>query len=160
MDEVRLKLKEILNGNITVVGVGNTMMGDDGYGAVLADRVKNKIAAHVINAGTTPENHVREIRDSNPDVILIVDAADFGGVPGELRIFGRKDISLCGLSTHDASLGLFFEFLERQTHATVYMLAVQPGRSILHTPMSGIIERKCDEVESFLVELLPSQKAY
>ena len=106
MDILRSELKDILKGRVAIVGMGNIMKGDDGFGSVLSSRIKGKISANVINTGLTPENYLKEIRVSKPDTILLVDAADFRGIAGEARIFKKSDIPLYGLSTHNMSPAL------------------------------------------------------
>ena len=144
-----------MKGKVTVVGVGNVMKGDDGFGSLLSERLKDKISADVITAGPTPENHIKAIRDSKPDIILIVDAADFGGNAGDIKLLKRRDIPLYGFSTHNASLALFFDFLETDTKARVYMLAVQPYKNDMNAPLSDTLEEKRKEMETLFSELLP-----
>lgn len=153
--EIRSHLKDILKGRITIVGVGNVMRGDDGFGHILSERIKKRTSASVINAGPTPENHLKAIRDSRPDAILIIDVADFGGDVGDIKLLKKNDIPLYGISTHNASLALFLDFLNADTKAAVYMLAVQPGENEINTHLSDVLEKKCEEMESLLLELLP-----
>ena len=152
--DIKSELVYKLKGKVASVGVGNTMKGDDGFGPVLTERLENKVSASLINAGPTPENHIKAIRDSMPDTILLVDAADFGGHAGEIRLLERKDIPLYGLSTHNASLALFFDFLEADTKAKVYMLAVQPAGNRMDAPLSPALEKSCEELEVIFSELL------
>ena len=153
--DIKRELKDILKGRITIVGVGNVMRGDDGFGHTLSERLKDRVSAGVISAGPFPENHIKAIRGSTPDTILIIDAADFGGDIGDIKLLKKSDIPLYGLSTHNASLALFFSFLEADIKAAVYMLAVQPGGSEINTPLSDVIDKRCKEIESLLLELLP-----
>lgn len=152
---MKLKLKNILKGKVTIVGVGNVMKGDDGFGPVLSEHLKGKVSADVIDAGLSPENHIKRIRNSKPDAILIIDAADFGGDAGDLKLLRKNDIPLYGISTHNASLALFFDFLKADTNAAVYMLAVQPAGNKMNTSLSDIVEKRCGEIESLFLELLP-----
>lgn len=153
--DIKSKLQHVLKGRVTIVGVGNVMRGDDGFGSVLSECIKDRVSANVINAGPTPENHIKRIRDSKPHTILIIDAADFGGDIGDIKLLKKRDIPLYGLSTHNASLALFFNFLETDTKATIYMLAVQPDRNDINAPLSVILEKKCKEIESLFLDLLP-----
>jgi hydrogenase 3 maturation protease len=155
--DIRSKLGYNLKGKVAIVGVGNAMRGDDGFGPVLTERLKGRVSASLINAGATPENHVKAIRESRPDAILVIDAADFGGNAGDIRLLERKDVPTYGLSTHNASLALFFDFLEADTKAKVYMLAVQPAKSDMNTPLSPALEKTCCEIETLLLEVLQSR---
>ena len=68
--------------------VGNSMMGDDGAGPLLAEMcaAQPKGAWVVIDGGSAPENDIVAIRELNPSRLLIVDATDMGLNPGEMRI--------------------------------------------------------------------------
>jgi hydrogenase 3 maturation protease len=150
-------LGDILRGRVTIVGIGNVMRGDDGFGSILSNRIKGKVSAHVVNAGVTPENYLKAIRNSKPNTILLIDVADFDGGVGDIKLLKKEDIPLYGLSTHNASLALFFGFLEADTKAEVFMLAIQPGNSSINTSLSDIAEKRCQELESLLLELLPTR---
>ena len=153
--EIKTSLENALKGKVTIVGVGNAMRGDDGFGLALSERLRYNISASVINAGPTPENHVKAIRESMPDTILIIDAADFGAKPGDTRLLEKSDMPLYGISTHNASLALFFDFLEAETKASVYMLAAQPARNDMNAPLSDVLQKRCEELEAIFTELLP-----
>ena len=152
---MRSELENALRGKVTIVGVGNIMRGDDGFGPILAECLKGRVSADVINAGSAPENHVKAIRDSKPDTILVVDTADFGVTAGKIKLLQKSDIPLYGFSTHNASLALFFDFLESETKGRVYMLAVQPKANNMNASLSDVLERTREEVETLFLELLP-----
>jgi hydrogenase 3 maturation protease len=158
MDTLRSELKDILKGRVTIIGMGNIMRGDDGFGPALSSCIEDRISADVINAGLTPENYLKEIRESKPDTILLVDAADFRGLAGEARIFKKSDIPLYGLSTHNVSPVLFLSLLETDTKAHVYMLAVQPERTNVSSKLSAVLKEKCEDIESLFLELLPKNR--
>lgn len=138
-------LKKILKGKVAIVGVGNPLKGDDGAGPFFIQQLKNKgdgfIYYHtkrtkskinepvpfiLIDAGEVPENYISPIVKTKPDVIMIVDAADFSGKPGEIEIFASKDISKIGFTTHTLSPAVFMEYLGQQTKARIFLLALQP----------------------------------
>ncbi len=77
--------------------VGNSMMGDDGAGPLLAEMCAAKPAGEwrVIDGGSAPENDVAAIRDLRPARLLLVDATDMGLNPGEIRVVNPDDIARC-----------------------------------------------------------------
>ena len=98
-------LKLHLVGKVVILGIGNTLRSDDGVGSILASRIKDKVPYLVYDAGPTPENYLGKIIKDKPDNIVIVDAVDFGGKPGEFRIVEGEDIKTVNLfSTHNASI--------------------------------------------------------
>lgn len=59
--------------------VGNSMMGDDGAGPLLAGAAAApKGNWVVIDGGSAPENDIVAIRELRPTRLLIVDATDMG----------------------------------------------------------------------------------
>lgn len=154
MDEIEARLKDILKGRVTIVGVGNVARGDDGIGHILAERIDGRLKAHVICAGPTPENHLRSIRDSRPETILVIDASDIGGRTGDVKLLTKEEIPFYGLSTHNASLALLFEFLETDIKARAYLLAIQPGETGMDKGLSNEMKTICDDLEEILSHIL------
>ena len=75
--------------------VGNSMMGDDGAGPLLAEKCRATPTGDwiVIDGGNAPENDVVAIRERRPDLLLIVDATDMLLSPGEIRVIDPVDIA-------------------------------------------------------------------
>ena len=117
---------KIFKGKTVIVGIGNTLRGDDGFGPALIKRLEGKVKATCIDAGSAPENYTGKIAREKPDTILIVDALDLGLAPGKHEILKKTEIVNMGLSTHDISPHMLIEYLESQTAADIYILGVQP----------------------------------
>ena len=64
---------------------------------------------------------------SNPDTVLIVDAVDFDGPPGEARLLEPTSITAGGLSTHASSLQMVADYLKARAGARSLLLAIQPA---------------------------------
>ena len=134
-----------MKGKVVIVGVGNTLRGDDGFGPALIARLKGKIKASCIDAGSAPENYTRDIVQEQPNTILIADALHLGKRSGEFEILQKNDIAKCGLSTHDISPNMLIEYLEHETAADIYLLGVQPkdlsfGREISDEVKSALLK--------------------
>ncbi|MBU3933246.1 MAG: hydrogenase maturation peptidase HycI [Candidatus Omnitrophica bacterium] len=144
--------KNILKGKTVIVGVGNTLRGDDGFGPALIKRLEGKAKACCIDAGSAPENFTGKIIKEKPDTILIVDALHLGLAPGAWEILKKDEIAKSGLSTHDISPNMFIEYLESRTSADIYMLGVQPkdisfGRE-MSTEVKSALEKIADVIAS------------
>ena len=115
-------------GGLAILGFGNRLWGDDGAGSVLAERLKAKNPdAAVFDGGMVPENFLEKVAATNPESVLLIDAADFGGEAGEWRIFSGEDLAFTGLSTHAGSPRMLAAYLEERTGAQVKLLAIQPA---------------------------------
>jgi hydrogenase 3 maturation protease len=142
-----MRLEGTLAGRVVVVGVGNTLLGDDGAGPELVRRLGRRVRREgihgvaTIDAGSTPENQVGPIRAYEPDTVLLVDAADLGARPGACTLMEPGELTLNGLSTHDMSLRLFFRHLASGCGARMWLLGVQPRQMEPGSPLSGPVKR-------------------
>ena len=139
-----------MRGKCVIVGIGNPLRGDDGFGPALIGRLQGKVNATCIDAGRAPENYAGRIVKEDPDTILLVDAVHMGLVPGRHRILGTDEIAESGLTTHDVSCRLLIEFLENETNANIVMLGVQPLSLALGEGMSLRLIAALDEVENLI----------
>ena len=116
-----------LNGKVIILGIGNTLRGDDGFGSILANRIKRKIPFEVIDAGSSPENYLYKITRMKPDTLLILDSVDFGGLPGEMKIFNHHQLKKAKFySTHNISLELLINLLLKEGIKNIIILGIQP----------------------------------
>jgi hydrogenase 3 maturation protease len=145
-------LLPIMRGKTIIVGIGNPLRGDDGFGPALIGRLQGKIPLICIDAGNAPENYLGRIAREEPDTVLLVDAAHLGLEPGQCRILQPEEILKCGLTTHDMSSRMLIEFLQNQTQADIFMLAVQPQNISLGEVMSECLIKTLDEIEMLILE--------
>ena len=119
-------LTKILKGKVVIVGIGNILRADDGFGPALVDRLATGAQCVAINAGTAPESYAGKIIKEDPETILLVDAAHLGKPAGSYAVLKSREIVKSGFTTHDLSPRLFLDYLQTSTRATIYMLAVEP----------------------------------
>jgi hydrogenase maturation protease len=127
VDELPSVLRRIMTGKVVVVGVGDVRRGDDGVGPLVARLLAEAGIENVIDAGTSPELETWRMREAAPDVVLFVDAVDFGGAPGDAAVLQPSDLRAEGFDTHRAPLRLTMEYLEAELGAKCRLLAVQPA---------------------------------
>lgn len=144
-------LRRILKGRVCVLGVGNRIRGDDAVGSLLIDRVSPRSSFECVDAGCAPENHLERVVRYNPDTLLIVDAVDFDGRPGELRLFSHNDIGEGGLSTHALSLGMTCDYIRaRGCLCQVHLLGIQPADTGLDQPLSPAVREALESLHGLL----------
>lgn len=98
-----------------MLAVGNSMMGDDAAGPMLSDLMEaNPVDGWIaVNGGSAPENVAHQVRALKPERLLIVDAADIGLNPGEIRIIDPDDIAdMFIMSTHNLPLNFLIDQLK------------------------------------------------
>ena len=151
---MQTNLKDILKGKVIIIGIGNIIRGDDGFGPLLIEKIKGGLEAMCLDGGTAPENYLGKIAKENPDTVLIIDAVCLGKNPGQYEILKGEDIAKSGFTTHDISPAMFMEYLTSQTKANVYMLGVQPKDIELGSEMSQELKIILDELSGKILEVV------
>lgn len=79
---------------ISVVGLGNVLMGDDAFGPYVARLLDAWYEfpddVQVVDLGTQGLDLTPYVRDS--DALVVVSTVHHGGAPGELRTLGRDEV--------------------------------------------------------------------
>lgn len=122
-----------------ILGIGNPLKGDDGVGPYIIEQLKAyslKLKAELINAETVPENYIQKLVDSKPDELVIIDAINFGGKPGEVKYFKEVDSENISISTHNLPPELFINFIKSQTNAEITIIGIQPKSLQFDAPLS------------------------
>jgi hydrogenase 3 maturation protease len=143
-------LKAHLSGKVIVLGIGNTLRSDDGAGSILATRIKDKVSFKVFDAGPTPENYLEKIIKENPETLVILDAADFGGSPGEFRVLEAGELCTVNFfSTHNASITLTINYLKNSIKADIIILIIQPKTIAFSDKLSKEVAKSINLLEDF-----------
>jgi len=139
---------------IVFVGLGNELRADDAAGLILVERIKSQKEfrnSHFIVAGRNPENHLQTILNYNPDIIVFIDAAEWNGSSGDIKIFNDEEIDQTEFSTHTFSIRMIKDYLLNQQQMNFLFIGIQPLRTNynqgLSEPVQIAIEKFfCDKV--------------
>ena len=126
-----------------VLSVGNGMMGDDGAGAFLVQKMQQTPLDdwEVLNGGSMPENVLHHVRDMAPDRVLVVDAADMDLAPGSIRLISDEKLNdPFLLTTHALPLTFLIEAL-REFVLRVDLLGIQPEVVAFGYPISESVRQ-------------------
>ena len=146
------QLNSRLKGKVVILGIGNTLRGDDGIGSLLSKRIQGKVPYIVYDGSLCPENYLGKIIQDKPDTILMIDAVDFGGKPGEIKMLEGKDIQTVNLfTTHNASIGLAIKYLENSIKVDVIVLAIQPKALDFGEKMSPEINKTLEDLSGWFL---------
>lgn len=141
-----------------IMGIGNEMRGDDAIGLLVAKALKESIPCPVILAEDVPENYLDIIRSYHPAWVLLVDAVEFGGDPGDIMVLNLGDegeASFPTISTHRPSLRILEAYIRKEIGADVWLLGIQPKAMSFGAPVSEEVKgslRKAVEMAISLVE--------
>ncbi len=153
-DSLREQLSKICKPHTLIVGIGNTLKGDDGAGGLICQQLKDIIGQNVIDAGTVPENYIQPIIKKAPKVLLILDAIDFGGCPGAVNIFKPDQLNSLAVSTHTLSPRLFVDVICKSISPEVYFIGIQPGQTVLGRPLTTEVEQAVKSLTEILSTIL------
>jgi len=117
-----------------VIALGNPFMGDDGAGPAALEWVRRQglpAGAALVDAGTPGLRLLHILADV--DAAVFVDAADFGGTPGEIRSFAPSEVNSLRpvpLSSHEGDALQIVALAGRlgQCPRHVAFCGIQPAR--------------------------------
>jgi len=137
---------------ITVLGIGNLLLKDEGIGVHLVQKLADKVNdanVKIVDVGTYPD--FLSLVDDNLDKLIIVDAVQTGDKPGTVYRFSSGDLdmdSMLPVSAHDIgvldslkTMALF----NKQPKSTV-IIGIEPKTIDFGLELSPEIEDKLPEI--------------
>jgi len=145
------------NKKICILGIGNRMRGDDGFGSVLAAELSSSLGQSgnylIIDSGTVPENYIGRIIKFDPGVVVVVDAIKFdAGPPGGFEFADYRMLSEDSQSTHGISVKMISETLKSEMGAEIFVLAVKAVNFELSETLSGELIKLKNEFMKYFKE--------
>ncbi len=140
---------------IAVLGIGNDLKADDGVGPYIIEQLQNRNPLHIelINASTVPENFISHLIESNPQLILLIDAALMQAKPGTIKLIDKDAIGGIVFSSHQLPLTFFIEYLENNITTTILILGIQPATDEFTHPLSEPVQQAATEIITTLSQL-------
>jgi len=150
------QLNELRGTKTVIVGIGNTLKGDDGAGPLVCEKLqKAKVSADVIDAGTVPENYIQPIIKKAPQNLLVIDAIDFSASAGTMNIFRPQQLNSLIISTHTLSPRLFVDMVTQAIDVNVYFIGIQPAQTKLAEAVSEQVNNAVERLVRILAEIFP-----
>lgn len=149
------KLNKLRGSKTLIVGIGNTLKGDDAAGPLACRQLTGKVCTDLVDAGTVPENYIQPIIKKAPQSLLIIDAIDFGASAGTIEVFKPDQLSSLVVSTHVLSPHLFVDMIRRDIDVDVYFIGIQPAQTELGQSISPEVNRAVQCLTRALVEIFP-----
>jgi hydrogenase 3 maturation protease len=155
-EQIRSQLSPLGGLKTIIVGIGNTLKGDDAAGPLLCGFLAGRTCAEIIDAGTVPENYIYTIARKAPELLLVVDAIDFGAEAGAVRLLAPDQLELCIISTHTLSPRVFADMIRAETEVEVYFIGIQPARLGLGQSVSDEVSDSLKNLADILADILPA----
>ncbi len=139
-----------------VIGIGNTLMSDDGVGVkvleLLEDLPDHVGVVELATGGMTLLHHLEGLEEA-----VLVDAVDFGGRPGEIRLFKPDEVDTVktvGYSLHDLDMIKVLELARRMDTlpGRVVIAAIQPVSLQMGEGLSREVKKALPELARRIIE--------
>ena len=152
-------LTAFLQPSAVLVGVGNRLRGDDAFGPLLVDRLRDRTPWPVWDSGEAPEGDIGRIASFRPSRVVLLDVVAWGVRPGDIAFFRSEDIPWQGISTHGLSLRMVSDLLACRAGCPVALLGAEPLHTELGMPLSEEVGASLERIARFLVEIAGSLRA-
>jgi len=149
-----------MNDKTLVLGLGNSLRGDDAAGLWLARDLQPLAAGNerllVIEAGPVPENFCGLLRRFRPDLVLLVDAAQMQAKPGTVRWLSWQDTTGITASTHTLPVHILATYLAGELGCAVALLGIQPADIFIGASLTPPVREAAETTASILAQSIPA----
>jgi len=147
-----------VQGNVVVMGIGNPCRGDDAAGSLVAQQIGDAPRVRVIDAQDVPENYLRQVVGEEPDTVVLIDSVDLHSASGSVALLDKDQVAGYWPSTHRVPLSLVMDYLERETHARLCLIAIQPRQTDFLQPMSAEVSSTVEGIAEVLKGVLEMRR--
>ncbi len=142
-----------LNSDSLIIGVGNVLRGDDGFGPELVKSLSGRTKVNLLDGGETPEDLLGQIVRMAPARLVIADAVALGGMPGDAALLESDQLGKrIAVSTHNLSLLMFIKYLkEKLPELDVKILGAQPRSIDFGKGLSPEVRKTIDNLAGIIV---------
>ncbi len=156
--DLRENLETWLRGysKLVILGIGNPLKGDDALGLKILRKLRGKVprSVKIIEGGIAPENFIGKIGKIRPSHVLLIDAALFGGKPGEAKMISIENIPSVTISTHVMPLYMVAGLIKEETGAKTVLLGMQPKNLNLGGEISREIKESIEKIAKTIIEAI------
>jgi len=131
-----------------LMGIGNTLRGDDGIGSIVAQSFKDHDWLS-IDCGVIPENFTSIVKKNRPNLVVLIDAVEMGLKSGEFRIISPDRISTLHLTTHSMPLSFLISYLKEYTQELIF-IGIQPKIVNYSNSVSTKVLKSSEEIIGIL----------
>jgi len=144
-----------LHGRVVLAAIGDRTAGDDAAAPFLIDLLGKATNLTLLDCESYPQNFIGVISRACPDVVLLVDGAELGLKPGEVRILERAAVTDWGGGSHGFPMEFLMHQIQAMTDAAVFLLGIQIGGLARGAPLHPNVEATVRDLAAFLTERYP-----
>jgi hydrogenase 3 maturation protease len=160
----RLLNRPAAEARIAIVGIGNYLRCDDTAGSLAARALmdtrlgQDRDTILVMDAGHAPENGTSQLRRFEPDVILLIDAAEMGEQPGTIRMIDIDEIEGMSASTHTLPLSILANYLVLELNCQLALIGIQSASTEVGEEVHPKVLRAVREIVEHILTILPASQ--
>ena len=144
--QLEVSLRTVRIQKLAIVGVGNSLRGDDFAGSFVAKRLANRLPDGagrplVLDAENSPEDVARRVRDFGAETLVFVDTTIMGSPPGTVKLMDLQKTEYPYFSTHNVPLRLLANMMGQVKRS--FLLAIEPKSTEFGEKMSEEVRRSC-----------------
>jgi hydrogenase maturation protease len=149
---------------VTVLGIGNLLLQDEGVGVHLVQRLASVVdtaGVELVDGGTSPD--IQYLVGDDTDKLIVVDAVDAGDEPGAVYRFAADDVeqdSATPISLHEIGIieTLKLMSLRDGKPKSTVVIGVQPKSIDYGLELSPEVERKMPKVIELVLKEIEEAK--
>jgi hydrogenase 3 maturation protease len=143
---------------LAVLGIGHELCGDDAVGVRLAGMLGPLTTGNerllVIEAGPAPENFTGPLRRFQPDLVLLVDAAQMHTEPGTIDWLDLQATGGMSASSHTLPLHILVSYLVAELGCQVALIGIQPEQTFADAPLTPQVQAAAQSVVQEVLDCL------
>jgi hydrogenase 3 maturation protease len=147
-------LKQISNGDqpgrVILLGIGNEFNGDDAVGPWVIEHLQGKLPFFeqllLINGSNAPENFTSPIRKFQPDLVIMIDAAEMNQPVGTIDFVDWQHTDGFSASTHTLPPHVLGQFLLHELHTHIAVIGIQAEQIEFDAPMCPQVQDAAKEI--------------
>lgn len=156
--DLQEQLAARIHGDVVIVGIGNPCRGDDAAGSLVVRRIGDFPGARVIDAQDVPEDYLCLVTRHRPDTIVLIDSVDLDSTPGSVALLEKDQMKGYWPSTHRVPMCLLMDYLQRETHARIFLIGIQPGQTDSWEAMSEEVTSSVVRIADMLNRILEASR--
>jgi len=156
--DLREQLVSRIQGKVVVLGIGNPCRGDDAAGSLVARQIRDVPGVAAIDAQDVPENHWQQVVNQRPGTIILIDSIKLDSPAGSVAVLDKEQIAAHWPGTHRIPIGALMGFFERETHARIFLIAIQPRQTDFMQPVSAAVQASVAGVADLLNQVLAAPR--
>ncbi|MCL2767852.1 MAG: hydrogenase maturation protease [Synergistaceae bacterium] len=97
-----------------------------------------------IDCGTSPENYISKLRKDEPEILIIIDAAEMGIEAGSVRVLNFNEIGGEIITSHGIPLSILLEQFNKTLD--IFIIGIQPKQTNPGEPLSDEVKAAAEYV--------------